>query len=228
MCSRLASEGARLWVGYKDREDCARLVVSAIEEAGGTASCIQLDVRDSASVQEAIETVLAADSRIDVLVHSAGITHDGLLLRMGDDQWQDVVDTNLTGAFRVSRRAVKGMMRGRWGRIILVSSIAGRVGQTGRANYSASKAGLVGLGRSLAKEFASRNVTVNVVAPGPIVTDMLAALTEDQQATYAEAVPLGRLGQVHEIAAAVTFLASEDAGYVTGAVLPVDGGLFMG
>lgn len=128
----------------------------------------------------------------------------------------------------MARRAVRGMMKARWGRIILVSSIAGRVGQTGQANYAASKAGLVGLGRSLAKEFASRNVTVNVVAPGPILTDMLAALPEDQQAAYAEAVPLGRLGQAEEVAAAVTFLASDAAAYVTGAVLPVDGGLFMG
>ena len=143
-------------------------------------------------------------------------------------RYSDVIDANLTGAFRVARRAVRGMMKARWGRIILVSSIAGRVGQTGQANYAASKAGLVGLGRSLAKEFASRNVTVNVVAPGPILTDMLAALPEDQQAAYAEAVPLGRLGQAEEVAAAVTFLASDAAAYVTGAVLPVDGGLFMG
>ena len=159
---------------------------------------------------------------------NAGITRDGLVLRMSDEDFTDVIDANLTGAFRVARRAVRSMMKGRWGRIILVSSIAGRIGQTGQANYAASKAGLVGLGRSLAKEFASRNVTVNVVAPGPILTDMLAALPEDQQAAYAEAVPLGRLGGADEVAAAVTFLASDAAAYITGAVLPVDGGLFMG
>ncbi|MBR12169.1 MAG: beta-ketoacyl-ACP reductase [Acidimicrobiaceae bacterium] len=189
---------------------------------------VPCDVTDTDQVDAAFAAIEEALGPVEVLVANAGITRDGLVLRMSDDDFTSVLDANLTGAFRTARRAVKGMMRGRWGRIILVSSIAGRVGQTGQANYAASKAGLVGLGRSLAKEFASRNVTVNVVAPGPIVTDMLAALPEEQQQSYAEAVPLGRLGRVDEIAAAVTFLASEPAGYVTGAVLPVDGGLFMG
>jgi len=165
---------------------------------------------------------------VEVLVANAGITRDGLVLRMSDDDFTDVIDTNLIGSFRVARRALKAMMRARWGRIILVSSIAGRIGQTGQANYSASKAGLVGLGRSLAKEFSSRGITVNIVAPGPILTDMLAALPEEQQASYAEAVPLGRLGQPGEVAEVVRFLASDGAAYVTGAVVPVDGGLFMG
>ena len=147
---------------------------------------------------------------------------------MSDDEFSSVIDTNLTGNFKVARRAVKGMMKKRWGRIVFVSSIAGRIGQTGQANYAASKAGLVGLGRSLAKEFASRNITVNVVAPGPILTDMLSALPEEQQDAYAEAVPLKRLGLPQEVADVVAFLASDAAGYVTGAVLPVDGGLFMG
>jgi len=198
------------------------------EVTGAGILAVPCDVTDTDQVDAAFSTVEEVLGPVEILVANAGITRDGLVLRMSDADFTDVLDANLTGAFRVSRRAVKGMMKGRWGRIVLVSSIAGRVGQTGQANYSASKAGLVGLGRSLAKEFASRNVTVNVVAPGPIMTDMLAALPEDQQASYAEAVPLGRLGQVNEIAAAVTFLASEDAGYVTGAVLPVDGGLFMG
>ena len=212
--------------GHRVAVTCRGEAPTELAEAGILA--VSCDVTDTEQVNSAFVTVEEHFGPVEVLVANAGVTRDGLVLRMSDTDFTDVVDTNLTGAFRVARRAVKGMMRGRWGRIILVSSIAGRVGQTGQANYSASKAGLVGLGRSLAKEFASRNVTVNVVAPGPIVTDMLAALTDDQQATYAEAVPLGRLGQVHEIAAAVTFLASEDAGYVTGVVLPVDGGLFMG
>tara|TARA_Y100001001_G_scaffold40648_1_gene35369 strand:- start:1518 stop:2108 length:591 start_codon:yes stop_codon:yes gene_type:complete len=189
---------------------------------------VPCDVTDSATVDAAFATIEEELGPVEVLVANAGITRDGLVLRMSDGDFTDVLDANLTGAFRVARRAVSAMMRARWGRIILVSSIAGRIGQTGQANYAASKAGLVGLGRSLAKEFASRNVTVNVVAPGPILTDMLAALPEEQQADYAEAVPLGRLGQAGEVAAAVTFLASDGAAYVTGAVLPVDGGLFMG
>ncbi len=189
---------------------------------------VPCDVTDSATVDAAFAAIEEQLGPVEVLVANAGITRDGLVLRMSDEDFTDVIDANLIGAFRTARRAVRMMMKARWGRIILVSSIAGRIGQTGQANYAASKAGLVGLGRSLAKEFASRNVTVNVVAPGPILTDMLAALPEDQQAAYAEAVPLGRLGQADEVAAAVTFLASDAAAYVTGAVLPVDGGLFMG
>ena len=189
---------------------------------------VPCDMTDPDQVDAAFLQVEAELGPVEVLVSNAGITRDGLVLRMSDDDFTDVIDTNLTGSFRVARRAVKGMMRARWGRIILVSSIAGRVGQTGQANYSASKAGLVGLGRSLAKEFSSRGVTVNIVAPGPILTDMLAALPEEQQSSYAEAVPLGRLGEPGEVAEVVRFLASDGAGYVTGAVVPVDGGLFMG
>ena len=212
--------------GHRVAVTCRGEAPAELVDAGILA--VPCDVTDSATVDAAFATIEKELGPVEVLVANAGITRDGLVLRMSDGDFTDVLDANLTGAFRVARRAVRGMMRARWGRIILVSSIAGRVGQTGQANYAASKAGLVGLGRSLAKEFASRNVTVNVVAPGPILTDMLAALPEDQQAAYAEAVPLGRLGQAEEVAAAVTFLASDAAAYVTGAVLPVDGGLFMG
>ena len=183
---------------------------------------------DADQVEAAFARVEEELGAVEVLVSNAGITRDSLVLRMSDDDFTDVLEANLTGGFRVARRAVKGMMRARWGRIVFVSSIAGRIGQAGQANYAASKAGLVGLGRAFAKEFASRGVTVNVVAPGPIATDMLSALPEDQQDAYADAVPLGRLGRPEEIAAAVRFLASDEAGYITGAVLPVDGGLFMG
>ena len=212
--------------GHRVAVTCRGEAPAELVEAGILA--VPCDVTDSATVDAAFATIEEELGPVEVLVANAGITRDGLVLRMSDGDFTDVLDANLTGAFRVARRAVRGMMKARWGRIILVSSIAGRIGQTGQANYAASKAGLVGLGRSLAKEFASRNVTVNVVAPGPILTDMLAALPEEQQADYAEAVPLGRLGQAGEVAAAVTFLASDGAAYVTGAVLPVDGGLFMG
>ena len=185
-------------------------------------------ITDADQVEAAFARVEEELGAVEVLVSNAGITRDSLVLRMSDDDFTDVLEANLTGGFRVARRAVKGMMRARWGRIVFVSSIAGRIGQAGQANYAASKAGLVGLGRSFAKEFASRGVTVNVVAPGPIATDMLSALPEDQLDAYADAVPLGRLGRPEEIAAAVRFLASDEAGYITGAVLPVDGGLFMG
>ncbi|SVD86064.1 uncharacterized protein METZ01_LOCUS438918, partial [marine metagenome] len=189
---------------------------------------VPCDVTSTVQVDSAFTQIQQDLGPVEVLVANAGITRDGLVPRMADDDFGTVLDTNLTGGFRVARCAVRSMMRARWGRIVFISSIAGRIGQTGQANYAASKAGLVGLGRSLAKEFASRNVTVNVVAPGPIATDMLDALPEDQRDDYTRSVPLGRLGEPSEVAAVVVFLASDAAAYITGAVIPVDGGLFMG
>ena len=189
---------------------------------------VPCDVTSTVQVDSAFEQVQQDLGPVEVLVANAGITRDGLIPRMDDDDFGTVLDTNLTGGFRAARCAVRSMMRARWGRIVFISSVAGRIGQTGQANYAASKAGLVGLGRSLAKEFASRNVTVNVVAPGPIATDMLAALPDDRRDDYAISVPLGRLGKPSEVAAVVVFLASDAAAYITGAVIPVDGGLFMG
>lgn len=190
--------------------------------------CVPCDVSDTAQVDAAFDKVEAELGPVEVLVANAGMTRVGLVLRMSDDDFSDVLDTNLTGAFRCARRAVKAMMRARRGRIILLSSIVGTAGQAGQANYAASKAGLVGLARSLAREFASRNITVNVVAPGPITTDMTDALTDDQRSAMGDAVPLGRFGTPAEVAATIRFLASDDAGYITGAVIPVDGGLGMG
>jgi 3-oxoacyl-[acyl-carrier protein] reductase len=190
--------------------------------------CVRCDVSDTQQVDDAFAAVEAELGPVEILIANAGMTRDGLVLRMSDDDFTSVIDTNLTGAFRASRRAVKGMMRKRWGRIVLLSSIVGTAGQAGQANYAASKAGLVGLARSLAREFASRNITVNVVAPGPISTDMTDALTDDQRAAMNDAVPLGRFGSPAEVAATISFLASDDAGYITGAVIPVDGGLGMG
>ena len=190
--------------------------------------CVPCDVSDTAQVDDAFAKVEAELGPVDILVANAGITRDGLVLRMSDDDFTDVLDTNLTGAFRAARRAVKSMMRARFGRIVFLSSVVGTAGQAGQANYAASKAGLVGLARSLAREFASRNITVNVVAPGPITTDMTDALNDDQRSAIGDAVPLGRFGTPEEVAAAICFLASDQAGYITGAVIPVDGGLGMG
>ena len=189
---------------------------------------VPCDVTSTAQVDSAFEQIQQDLGPVEVLVANAGITRDGLVPRMPDDDFGAVLDTNLTGGFRVARCAVRSMMRARWGRIVFISSIAGRIGPSGQANYAASKAGLVGLGRSLAKEFGSRNVTVNVVAPGPIATDMLAALPKEQRDGYTMSVPLGRLGEPSEVATVVVFLASDAASYVTGAVIPVDGGLSMG
>lgn len=189
---------------------------------------VKCDVTDPGSVDTAVDEIEERLGAVEVLVSNAGITKDGLVLRMGDDDFTDVLDANLTGGFRVAKRVVKGMMRARWGRMVFVSSVVGLGGQAGQANYAASKAGLIGLARSLAKEFATRNITVNVVAPGPIETDMLAALTDEQRDAMLAMVPAGRLGAAEEIAAAIAFLASDEAGYITGTVLPVDGGLSMG
>lgn len=188
---------------------------------------VQADVTDPESVDLAVGEVEEKLGTVEVLVSNAGITKDGLILRMTDDEFTSVIDANLTGSFRVAKRVSKGMMRGRWGRMIFISSISGLGGQPGQANYSASKAGMIGMARTFAKEFSSRGITANVVCPGPIVTDMLMELTDDQRAAFEGAVPVGRLGQPDEIAAAVEFLASESAGYITGTVLPVDGGLSM-
>jgi 3-oxoacyl-[acyl-carrier protein] reductase len=189
---------------------------------------VQCDVTSSASVDAAFAAVEAELGPVQVLVSNAGITKDVLLLRMKDDDFTDVLDANLTAAFRVAKRAAQGMLRARSGRIILMSSVVGLLGSAGQANYAASKAGLVGFARSLARELGSRSITVNVVAPGPVATDMTAALGDDRLAALAAAVPLGRVASPDEIAGVVAFLAGPDAAYITGAVIPVDGGLGMG
>ena len=189
---------------------------------------VTADVTDSASVDAAVSEVEEKLGPVEILVSNAGITKDGLVLRMSDDDFMDVIDANLNGGFRVAKRVSKGMMKGRWGRMIFISSIVGLGGQAGQANYAASKAGLIGMAKSFAKEFASRGITANVVCPGPIETDMLAALTDAQRDAMLGVVPVGRLGQGDEIAAAVEFLASDSAAYITGTVLPVDGGYSMG
>ena len=189
---------------------------------------VRCEVTDTASVDAAFSAVEEHQGPVEVLVANAGVTRDQLLLRMSDDDFDTVVDTNLAGAFRCVRRASKGMIRLRRGRIVLISSVVGLYGSPGQVNYAASKAGLVGIARSLTRELGGRGITANVVAPGFVETDMTAVLPEDTKATYLKAIPAGRFARADEVAAAVRFLASEAAAYISGAVLPVDGGLGMG
>jgi beta-ketoacyl ACP reductase len=186
------------------------------------------DVTDNEQIDAAFSEVENAHGPVEVLVANAGITDDTLLMRMTEDQFTRVIDANLIGAYRVARRATRGMLRARWGRMIFISSVTGLMGSPGQVNYAASKAGLVGIARSITRELGSRNITANVVAPGFVATDMSDAVTEDRKAQILAQVPSGRYGEPDEVAAAVTFLASDAAGYITGAVLPVDGGLGMG
>ena len=197
-------------------------------EAADDLLCVACDVTDDEQVAAAFATVEADLGPVEILVSNAGITRDSLLVRMGEEDFSAVVDANLVGGYRVARRAVTKMMRARWGRIVFVSSVVAHLGSAGQANYAASKAGLVGLARSMAREFGSRHVTVNVVAPGPIATDMTNALPEDRRAALAAVVPLGRFGTPDEVASTIRFLASDEAAFITGAVIPVDGGLGMG
>ncbi|HXV94388.1 MAG TPA: 3-oxoacyl-ACP reductase FabG [Pseudonocardia sp.] len=189
---------------------------------------VKCDVRSAAEVDEAFRAVENALGPVEILVANAGITRDTLLATMSENDFTEVVDTNLAGVYRVSKRAVRGMVRARWGRIVVISSVSGLVGSAGQANYAAAKAGLIGFARSTALELASRSITVNVVAPGWIDTDMTRALPGRVRDSVPEQVPLGRFGSPHEIANAVAFFAGEDAGYQTGTVLPVDGGLSLG
>ncbi|WP_055587759.1 3-oxoacyl-[acyl-carrier-protein] reductase [Peterkaempfera griseoplana] len=189
---------------------------------------VRCDITDAQQVEDAFKEIEEKQGRVEVLVANAGITKDTLLLRMSEDDFASVLDTNLTGTFRVVKQAARGMLRARKGRVVLISSVVGLTGSAGQANYAASKAGLVGFARSLARELGSRNITVNVVAPGFVDTDMTAVLDDERRAEILSGVPLGRYAAPAEIASAVRFLSSDDAAYITGAVVPVDGGLGMG
>jgi 3-oxoacyl-[acyl-carrier protein] reductase len=189
---------------------------------------VKCDVTDSASVDAAFSAVEAEFGPVEVLVANAGITDDTLIMRMSEEQFTSVLDTNLTGAFRCAKRASTKMLRARWGRMIFISSVVGLYGGAGQVNYAASKAGLVGVARSITRELGGRNITANVVAPGFIDTDMTAKLTEERRTEYRETIPAGRFAEPEEVAGVVTWLASDAAAYITGAVIPVDGGLGMG
>jgi 3-oxoacyl-[acyl-carrier protein] reductase len=221
---RLAAQGAV--VAAAARGEHAEDTVAAITAAGGRAERVTLDVTERAGIDAAIAGLLERHGRIDILVSNAGITRDQLLLRMKRDDWQAVIETNLTAAFDLTQAALKPMLRQRSGRIVAVSSVVGQMGNAGQANYAASKAGLIGLCKSLAREIASRGITVNVVAPGLIETDMTRGLVDDAKRDWSEQIPLGRLGTPEDVAAAVCFLASDEASYITGHVLAVNGGMY--
>lgn len=206
-----------------------RVAVTARSGEGPDGSLtVRADVTDAASVDAAFTEVEARWGPVEIVVANAGVTRDALMMRMSDDDFTQVVDTNLTGAFRVVKRASKGMLKARFGRIVLISSVVGLLGSAGQVNYSASKSGLIGLARSVTRELGARGITANVVAPGFIETDMTAALPEAQQAEYKRSIPSGRYGTAAEVARVVAWIAGDDAGYVSGAVIPVDGGLGMG
>ncbi|HZK58921.1 MAG TPA: 3-oxoacyl-ACP reductase FabG [Cryobacterium sp.] len=206
-----------------------RVAVTARSGSGPAGSLtVRADVTDSASIDAAFAEIEAALGPVEVVVANAGITRDTLLMRMSEDDFTSVIDTNLSGAFRVVKRASKGMLKARFGRIVLISSVVGLYGSAGQVNYAASKSGLIGLARSITRELGARGITANVVAPGFIETDMTAELAEAQQAEYKRNIPAGRFATPTEVARVVTWLAGDDAGYISGAVIPVDGGLGMG
>jgi len=223
IAEKLVAGGAKV-IGTATSESGAAAISEYLGENG---KGIALNVVDSASIEQTLATIRAEFGEIDILVNNAGITRDNLLMRMKDDEWQDILDTNLTSVFRLSKAVMRAMMKKRFGRIITIGSVVGTMGNAGQANYAAAKAGLIGFSKSLAREVASRGITVNVVAPGFIETDMTRALTDDQRAGILSSVPANRLGDAKEIASAVAFLASDEASYITGETLHVNGGMYM-
>ncbi|MDH5421043.1 MAG: 3-oxoacyl-[acyl-carrier-protein] reductase [Acidimicrobiia bacterium] len=227
ICERLAADGYRVAVNYASRAEAAEEVVAGIVSAGGVALAVGADVGDAEAVEAMFVVVEAELGPVEILVNNAGITRDGLLMRMSESDWADVIATNLSSVYLCTKRALKGMVRARWGRIISVSSVSGIAGNPGQANYAASKAGIIGFSKSVSKEVGSRNITVNVVAPGFIETDMTEALGEEVTSAVTANIAVGRLGTTREIASAVGYLASPEAAYITGHVLVVDGGIAL-
>jgi len=223
---RLAAEGAHVLAAARSADALER-VVGEIAATGGKASALALDLADAASIDAAVKTALAAHGEIHVLVNNAGVTEDNLILRMGRDAWDRVLATNLTGVFLLTQAVIKGMVRKRYGRIVNVTSVVGLMGNAGQANYAASKAGLIGLTMSVARELASRNITCNAVAPGFVATAMTEKMTDAAREAMSTQIPLGRLGAPDDVAAAAAFLASDEAAYITGTVVNVSGGLYM-
>ncbi len=228
VCLRLASMGAKVMVNYVSRPDAAEETVDQIRQAGGEAETVKFNVADSSEVQDAFKKIISDCGRIDILVNNAGIARDGLIVTMKEEDWDLVLDTNLKGAFRCVKAVYRSMMKKRWGRIINITSVVGFAGNAGQANYAAAKAGMIGLTRSIARELASRGVTVNSVAPGYIDTDMTRDLPEEVKGKIRSEIPMGTLGFAEDIAGAVAYLASEDGRYVTGQCIHVNGGMYMG
>jgi 3-oxoacyl-[acyl-carrier protein] reductase len=222
----LADAGARVALAARHKEKLEE-VAAQIRSRSGEAYVVELDLASDDSIKNAFAVTAKEFGRIDILVNNAGITRDNLALRMRKDDWNAVLETNLTGAFRAIQQVLQGMMRERWGRIINITSVVGQAGNAGQANYAASKAGLIGLTKSMAQEMASRQITVNAVSPGFIETDMTGGLSDEIKAKVLEAIPVRRLGKAEDVAAAVRFLASEEAGFITGHVLAVNGGMYM-
>jgi len=226
IASRLAGEGAHVIVTGRD-QDRARQAAEELSAGGGRVQAVAMDVSDRAAVAAGFETVLGEQKRLDILVNNAGISRDNLLLRMKPEDWDAVIATNVNGLYHCCQAALRPMIRQRYGRIVNMSSVVGLMGNAGQTNYAASKAAILGFTRSLAREVASRNITVNAVAPGYIATDMTDDLSDQVKQELSASIPLGRIGQPEDVAACVAFLVSEDASYLTGQVLQVNGGLYM-
>ncbi len=227
ICLRLASMGSMVYINYVSRPEAAEEVRSLIEEAGGNARTIGFDVADAPGVEAAFKEITAEAGSVDILVNNAGITRDGLIARMKEPDWDAVLNTNLKGAFLCAKVVAKGMMKKRWGRIVNISSVVGLSGNAGQVNYASAKAGMIGMAKSMSREYASRNITVNCVAPGYIATEMTDSLADEVQEKLKSEIPLGRLGSVDDIAGAVAYLVGDDGGYITGQVLHVNGGMYM-
>lgn len=223
----LAECGAAVIVNYRGQAEAAARVVQEIEAQGGRATAVQADVSNGSDIDRLVKATTETYGSLDILVNNAGIARDNLLMRMKDDEWDTVLNTNLRGAYLLTKAVLRPMMRARWGRIITVSSVIGLMGNAGQANYAAAKAGLIGFTKSVAREMASRAITANVVAPGFVETDITAGLSDTIKETALAAIPLGRWAQPDEIAKVIAFLASDAAGYVTGQTLAVDGGMTM-